>query len=103
MAKEALTEKKKYDTIVKSLESPIENANTQSAAALEMVKQLENKIRDTESSASILIARAQTAKAQKHAADSLAGISTKDPYGGMKTMESNSLKTLNSFPYVFPA
>jgi len=88
LAKEALMQKKKYDTNLTALQTPLANAKNQSKAALTLVDNLELRIRDVETNSAMLIARAQTAKASKKAADSLAGISSKDPFVGMKSMES---------------
>jgi phage shock protein A len=88
LAKEALTEKKKFETRLNSLKDPLEASKRQSQDAMAMVEALQERIRDTEANSTVLIARAQTAKAMKKSSDSLAGISSKDPLGGLKNMES---------------
>lgn len=87
LAREALTRKKSVEQRFSGLKTPLEQAGAQANKARHDLGLLEERIQEAENNRTVLIARAQAAKAMKKTADAVSGISSHDPAAAMSSME----------------
>jgi len=87
LAKEALEKKKAAERRRGSLDTPTSQTKAQANKARHDLQLLEERIQEAETNRTVLIARAQAAKAMKSTADAVAGISSHDPLRAMGSME----------------
>lgn len=87
LARDALTRKKSAEQRLNGLKTPFEQAKAQANKVRHDLGLLEERIQEAENNRTVLVARAQAARAMKKTADAVSSISSHDPTAVMSSME----------------